>query len=159
MTYHFTTNPGESAAAFTASYGAFQRAALAQEPSYRVRGALPDGFDSTTKSMRTLCPGARLGYCLRHALHKLPDKLIGVSASVRQRVRSQFHALLHRWRQRTSLRVVALGQRLRRFADHITATVGEEDGERVRNWFKEKKAGWYAVLADPQMPASSTLLD
>jgi hypothetical protein len=60
---------------------------------------------------------------------------------------------------RTSLRVVALGQRLRRFADHITATVGEEHGERVRNGFKEKNAGWYAVLEDPQMPTRSTLLD
>jgi hypothetical protein len=157
--WHLGYSASKSAAAFTASYGAFQRAALEHEPSYRVRGALTDGFDSTTKSMRTLFPGARLGYCLRHALNKLPDKLIGVSASVRQSVRSQFHALLHRCRQRTSLRVVALGQRLRRFADHITATVGEEHGARVRNWFKDKKAGWYAVLEDPQMPASSTLLD
>jgi hypothetical protein len=55
--------------------------------------------------------------------------------------------------------VVALGQRLRRFVDHLTATVGEEHGERVRHWFQEKKAGWYAVLADPQMPAMSTVLD
>jgi hypothetical protein len=157
--WHLGYSASKSAAAFTASYGAFQRAALEHEPSYRVRGALTDGFDSTTKSMRTLFPGARLGYCLRHALNKLPDKLIGVSASVRQSVRSQFHALLHRCRQRTSLRVVALGQRLRRFADHITATVGEEHGARVCNWFKDKKAGWYAVLEDPQMPASSTLLD
>jgi hypothetical protein len=37
--------------------------------------------------------------------------------------------------------------------------VGEEHGERVRNWFQEKKAGWYAVLADPQMSARSTVLD
>jgi len=37
--------------------------------------------------------------------------------------------------------------------------LGEEHGERVRNWFQHKKAGWYAVLADPKMPASSTLLD
>jgi hypothetical protein len=36
--------------------------------------------------------------------------------------------------------------------------VGEEHGERVRSWFQAKKAGWYTVLADPQMPASSTLL-
>ena len=157
--WHLGYSDSKSAAAFTKSYGVFQRAALAHEPSYRVRGALTDGFDSTTKSMRTLFPGARLGTCLRHALNKLPDKLIGVSASVRQSVRSQFHTLLHRCRQRTSLRVVALGQRLRRFADHITATVGEEHGERVRNWFKDKKAGWYAVLEDPQMPSSSTLLD
>jgi len=53
-------------------------------PSYRVQGALIDGFDSTTKSMRTLFPGARLGYCLRHALNKLPDKLVGLAAPVRQ---------------------------------------------------------------------------
>jgi hypothetical protein len=144
--WHLGYSASKSAVAFTASYGAFQRAALEHEPSYRVRGALTDGFDSTTKSMRTLFPGARLGTCLRHALNKLPDKLIGVSASVRQSVRSQCHTLLHRCRQRTSLRVVALGQRLRRFADHITATVGEEHGERIRNWFKEKKAGCVVCL-------------
>ena len=74
-------------------------------------------------------------------------------------MRSTFHTLLYRCRRRTSLRVVALGQRLRRFADHIAATVGADHGERVRRWFQDKKAGWYAVLADPQMPASSTLLD
>ena len=58
--------------------GRFNARPLQQEPSYQVRGALTDGFDSTTKSMRTLFPGARLGYCLRHALNKLPDKLIGL---------------------------------------------------------------------------------
>ena len=84
---------------------------------------------------------------------------MGLSAPVRKGLRSKFHSLLHRCRQRTSLRVVALGQRLRHFADHITAAVGQEHGERVRTWFKDKKAGWYAVLADPKMPASSTLLD
>jgi hypothetical protein len=31
-----------------------------------------------------------------------------------------------------------LGQSLRRFADHITATVGEDQGERVRSWFQDK---------------------
>jgi hypothetical protein len=107
-----------------------------------VRGALTDGFDSTVSSLRTLFPGARLGYCLRHALNKLPDKLIGVSASVRQGLRSQFHALLHRCRQRTSLQVVALGQRLRHCAARITTTVGEAYGTRVRQWFQDKKAGW-----------------
>jgi transposase-like protein len=157
--WHLGYSASKSAAAFTESYGAFQRAALEHEPSYQVRGALTDGFDSTVNSMRTLFPGARLGYCLRHALNKLPDKLIGVSASVRQRLRSKFHALLHRCRQRKSLRVVALGQRLRHFADRITTTVGEEQGERVRHWFQDKKAGWYTVLADPQMPAMSTVLD
>src|ERR671925_151436 len=87
--WHLGYSASQSAAAFTESYGVFQRAALEHEPSYQVRGALTDGFDSTTKSLRTLFPGARLGYCLRHALNKLPDKLIGVSTSVRQGLRSQ----------------------------------------------------------------------
>src|SRR5262245_26191750 len=156
---HLGYSDSKSAVAFTASYGVFQRAALQHEPSYQVRGALTDGFDSTVSSMRTLFPGARLGFCLRHALNKLPDKLVGVSASVRQGLRSQFHALLHRCRQRKSLRVVALGQHLRHFADRITTTLGEAHGERVRQWFQAKKAGWYTVLADPQMPAMSTVLD
>ena len=157
--WHLGYSESKSAAAFTESYGAYQRAALQQEPSYRVRGALTDGFDSTTKSMQTLFPTARLGFCLRHALNKLPDKLIGVSAPVRQELRAKFHALLHRCRQRKALRVFALGQRLRHFADHLTTTLGQEHGERVRHWFEAKKAGWYAVLAAPKMPASSTLLD
>jgi hypothetical protein len=157
--WHLGYSASKSAVAFTESYGEFQRAALAHEPSYQVQGALIDGFDSTTKSMQTLFPGARLGYCLRHALNKLPDKLVGLAAPVRQGLRSKFHTLLHRCRQRTSLRVVSLGQRLRRFAGHITTTVGKEHGERVRHWFQEKKAGWYAVLEDPKMPAMSTVLD
>jgi hypothetical protein len=157
--WHLGYSESKSTAAFTESYGGFQRTALEHEPSYQVRGALTDGFDSTVSSMRTLFPGARLGFCLRHALNKLPSKLLGVSASVRQGFRAKFHALLHRCRQRKSLRVVALGQRLRHFADHIATTVGEAHGTRVRQWFKDKKAGWYAVLADPQMPAMSTVLD
>jgi hypothetical protein len=157
--WHLGYSDSKSAAAFTGSSGAFQRAALEHEPSYQVRGALTDGFDSTVSSIQTLFPRARLGYCLRHALNKLPDKLSGVSASVRKGLRTKFHALLHRCRQRKSLRVVALGQHLRHFADRIATTVGEAHGERVRRWFETKKAGWYAVLADPKMPAMSTVLD
>jgi hypothetical protein len=29
----------------------------------------------------------------------------------------------------------------------------------VRQWFQDKKAGWYAVLEDVRMPVTSTLLD
>jgi len=65
--------------------------------------------------------------------------------------------LLSRARQRKGLRVFALGQRLRHFADHVAATAGSANGERVRRWMQEKKAGGYAVLADPQMPVTSTL--
>ena len=157
--WHLGYTEAASAAAFTQSYGAFQRSAAQQEPSYRVRGVLTDGFDSTTKSMRTLFPGARLGICLRHALLKLPKKLTAIASPVRKALRSQFHTLLYRARQRKGLRVFALGQRLRHFVDHVTTTAGTANGERVRCWFQDKKAGWYAVLADSQMPVTSTLLD
>jgi hypothetical protein len=157
--WHLGYTEGASAAAFTASYEAFQHAALHQEPTYRVRGILTDGFDSTVKSMRALFPGARLGNCFRHAINKLPAKLVAIASPARKALRSQFHTLLHRARQRKGLRVFALGQRLRHFVDHVTATAGTANGTRVQRWFQEKKMGWYAVLADPQMPVTSTLLD
>jgi hypothetical protein len=157
--WHLGYTEEASAAALTQSYGEFQRAAFHHEPSYRVRGILTDGFDSTTKSMRTLFPGARLGNCLRHAINKLPKNLAAIASPVRTALRSQFHTLLYRARQRKGLRVFALGQRLRHFADHVATTAGATNGARVRRWFQDKKAGWYAVLEDPQMPVTSTLLD
>jgi hypothetical protein len=157
--WHLGYTEEASAAALTQSYQAFQCAASQQEPSYRVRGVLTDGFDSTTKSMRTLFPGARLGFCLRHALNKLPKKLAAITSPVRKALRTQFHTLLHRARQRKSLRAFALGQRLRHFADHVAHTAGETNGKHVRQWFQDKKTGWYTVLEDPRMPATSTLLD
>ena len=84
---------------------------------------------------------------------------MAIASPVRKALRSQFHTLLYRVRQRKSLRVFALGQRLRHFADHVAHTAGEANGNRVRQWFQDKKAGWYAVLEDPQMPVTSTLLD
>src|SRR5882724_5575853 len=122
--WHLGYTTEASAAALTQSYGAFQHAAVQQEPSYRVKGVLTDGFDSTSKSMRTLFPGARLGNCLRHAINKLPKKLAAIASPVRTALRSQFHTLLSRARQRKSLRVFALGQRLRHFADHVATTAG-----------------------------------
>jgi len=92
--WHLGYTTETSAVAFTQSYRAFQQAALQREPSYRVKGVLTDGFDSTTKSMRTLFPGARLGTCLRHALLKLPKKLTAIASPVRQALRTQFHTLL-----------------------------------------------------------------
>src|SRR5499426_2126092 len=157
--WHLGYTEEASAAAFTQSYRVFQHAASQRDPAYRVRGVLTDGFDSTTSSMRTLFPGARLGICLRHAINKLPAKLVAIPSSVRKTLRSQFHTLLHRARQRKGLRVFALGQRLRYFVDHVAHSAGAANGERVRRWVQDKKAGWYAVLADPQMPVTSTLLD
>jgi hypothetical protein len=157
--WHLGYTEDASAAAFTQSYQEFQRVVLQHEPAYRVRGILTDGFDSTTKSMRTLFPGVRLGNCLRHALNKLPGKLTAIASPIRKALRSQFHTLLHQVRQRQGLRVFALGQRLRHFANDVARAAGKANGERVRRWFQDKKAGWYAVLEDPQMPVTSTLLD
>jgi len=69
-----------------------------------------------------LFPGARFGNCLRHALNKIPKKLMAIASPVHTALRSQFHRLLYRARQRKGLRVYALGQRLRHFTDHIAAT-------------------------------------
>jgi hypothetical protein len=157
--WHLGYTEEASAAALTQSYGEFRCAALQRESSYRVKGVRTDGFDSTTKSLRTLFPGARLGNCLRHALLKLPKKLAAITSPLRKVLRTRFHTLWYRARQRKGLRVFALGQRLRHFVDHVTATAGPANGERVRRWVQDKKAGWYAVLEDPQMPATSTLLD
>jgi hypothetical protein len=43
--------------------------------------------------------------------------------------------------------------------EHVAHTTGTANGARVRRWFQDKKAGWYAVLEDPRMPVTSTLLD
>ena len=158
--WHLGYTTEASAAALTQSYQMFQRAALQQEPAYQVRGILTDGFDSTTKSMRTLFPGARLGNCLRHALNKLPKKLMAVTSPVRKALRTQFHTLLYRARQRKGLRVFALGQRLRHFVDRVTTTAGAANGERVRRWFQEKlrrEAVWRNVVTPEgiQVPSES----
>ena len=150
--WHLGYTTEASAVAFTQSYGVFQRAASQQEPSYRVRGVLTDGFDSTTKSMHTLFPGVRIGTCFRHALLKLPKKLAAITSPVRKALRTQFHTLLYRARQRKSLRVFALGQRLRHYVNRVTTTAGMAHGTRVRCWIQDKKAGWYVVLEDPRCP-------
>src|SRR2546423_8693362 len=96
--WHLGYSASKSAAAFTASYGEFQCLANQEDPSYQVKGALTDGFDSTTSSIRALFPGARLGNDLRHALNKLPDKLIGLAAPGRQGLPAKFHTGVHRCR-------------------------------------------------------------
>src|SRR6266481_1218131 len=45
--WHLGYSASKSAAAFTASYGEFHRVASQEDPSYQVKGALTDGFDST----------------------------------------------------------------------------------------------------------------
>jgi hypothetical protein len=148
--WHLGYTEAASAVAFTQSYQAFQCAAYQQEPSYRVRGILTDGVDSTTKSRRMLFPGARLGNCLRHALNKLPKKLAAIASPVRKALRSQFHTLLHRARQRKGLRVFALGQRLRHFVDHVTTTAGAANGEMCPTLGPGQEGG---LVYGPRRPA------
>jgi hypothetical protein len=45
--WHLGYSESKRAAAFTESYGAFQRMASHTDPSYQVKGALTEGFDST----------------------------------------------------------------------------------------------------------------
>jgi hypothetical protein len=52
--WHLGDTEEASAAAFPQAYRAFQRAAVQQEPAYRVRGILTDGFDSTTSATSCL---------------------------------------------------------------------------------------------------------
>jgi hypothetical protein len=101
--WHLGYTTEASAAAFTASYGEFQRDASRQEPTYRVRGILTDGFDSTTSSLRTLFPGARLGTCLRHALLKLPKKLVAIASPVRKTLRMPEKRVGERLRSRNAI--------------------------------------------------------
>ena len=157
--WHLGETEHARAAACTQSSGAFPRAASQQEPSSRVKGGLTDGCDRTAQSLRTLFPGARLGNGLRHALNKLPAKLAAIASPVRKALRSQFHTLLYRARPRRGMRVFALGHRRRHLTDHVTHSAGVANGQRVRRWRQEKKAGWDGVLADPQMPVTATLLE
>lgn len=88
--WHLGDTKAASAAAWTQSDGEFQRAAFPQEPAYRVRGLLRDGYDSPINSVRTLFPGARLGHGLRHAINQLPGKLAALAAPVRTALRAPF---------------------------------------------------------------------
>lgn len=157
--WHMGYARDKSARAFEKSYRSFRQAALQHDPTYEVRGILGDGFESTRKSLGRLFPKARLGSCWLHAVMKLPGKLAAIPSEVRQRLSHRFAKLLFGSRQRKSLRVFTLGQQLRHFANTVSREAGEGNGDRVRQWFQDKKAGWYAVLEDPQMPVSSTVLD
>src|ERR1700758_230969 len=68
--WHLGYTEAASTAAFTQSYREFQQAPLQQEPSYRVRGILTDGFDSTTSSMRTLEDPRKAGHCMTSSTYR-----------------------------------------------------------------------------------------
>ena len=141
------------------SYGEFQRAAFQQEPTYRVRGILTDGFDSTTKSMRTLFPGARLGTaCATRSISSRRNSRPSRLPSAKPCARSSTPCCTGR----ASAKACACLRSASGYATLPTTSpprLGRPMAQRVRRWFQDKKAGWYAVLADPQMPVTSTLLD
>jgi len=82
--WHLGDTEAARTAALTQAYRAFPQAALQPEPWYRGRGSLTEGFDSTTRRMRPLCPAARVGNGLRHALNQLPGTLVAIASPVRK---------------------------------------------------------------------------
>ena len=67
--------------------------------------------------------------------------------------------LLFAGRQCKGLRMFSLSQKRRRFTATVTARAGAANGERVRQWFHDKKVGWYRLLEDRRMSVATTVLD
>ena len=108
--------------------------------------------------MRTLFPGARLGNCLRHAINETSEETGGYPVVCPQGLALAVSHPGTGARQRKSLRVFALGQRLRHFADHVAITAGPANGELVRRWFQDRKRAGMRCLKTPRC-VTSTLLD
>ena len=158
--WHLDYTEHASAAAFTESYAAFQRAASQQEPSYRVRGILTDGFEQHPQEPADAVSWER-AWAIACAMRS-PSSPRNWRRSRRRSARPcahNFTACLYRARQRKGLRVFALGQRLRRFADHVAATAGAANGPARAALVPGQEGGLVCGIADPQMPVTSTLLD
>lgn len=157
--WHLGYVTDKSAAAFKRSYGKFRQSAQYVDPDYRVNGILTDGFESTIKSLRSLFPSARIGNCILHAAKKVNGKIKAVSSSLREDLSFQFYDLFRKAQEKKGLIVFSFSQKLRRFAEKVKKVADTENGERISEWIEEKKAGWFALLEDANMPATSTLLD
>lgn len=160
---HLIWHPGysedKSAASFEQSYGQFQQAALNISPSWKVRGILTDGFESTIGSMRRLFPGASVGNCILHAAKKICQKLRTVPSAVRDRLSRLFWRIFQESREKKGLRVFSFGRRLRRFAEKVRETAGTANGDRIAERIKEKKAGWFSLFKSPEMPVTTARPD
>lgn len=159
VVWHLGYTEDKSADAFAGSYGQFQQAALVIDPEYLPRGILTDGFESTRKSLRNLFPVTALGNCLRHATHRVGSKLKSVGKSLRDDLSEQFSRLFDDRTEAKENKVRSLGQKLRRFAEKVSQIAGQDNGERLRQWFGRKKDGWYVLFRDTDIPAISTSLD
>lgn len=159
LIWHLGYTDDKSADAFEASYGQFQQATQTVEPDYQPQGILTDGFESTRKSLGILFPATPLGNCLRHAANRVGSKLKSVSHTLRDTLCEQFYDLFEDRIEPKANKVRSLGQKLRRFAEKVNCLAGRENGQRIRQWIVRKKEGWYVLLRNPELPATSTLLD
>jgi len=157
--WHLGYTSSKSVSAFAASYGEFQQAALAIDPSYQVQGILTDGFDSTKKSLGRLFPFAKLANCFLHATFKLPAQIKGVTKAIRQTLSGQFRQIFFVNNARKTANHRSLGQRLRRFIEDVTHLAGADNGQRVRKWVERKKVGWHVLFADAFIPKTTTPID
>jgi hypothetical protein len=157
--WHLGYTEDKSADAFEISYGQFQQAVHTVEPDYQPQDILTDGFESTRKSLHHLFPAASLGNCLRHATNRVASKLKAVTQTVREAFSEQFCYLFEDRTEPKANQVRSLGQKLRRFAEKVSRVTGRENGDRIRQWIGRKKDGWYVLLRNPELPATSTLLD
>ena len=157
--WHLGYTQNKTAQAFEKSYAQFQQASQEIEADYQPKAILTDAFESTRKSLRKLFPTSKLGNCLMHATHQVSTKLKAVSKSVRHSFSHQFYKLFEERSENKTHKIRALGQKLRRFTEKVTKLTGQENGELIRQWITRKKAGWYALFKDPNLPATSTLLD
>ncbi len=159
LIWHLGYTDDKSADAFEASYGQFQQATQTVEPDYQPQGILTDGFESTRKSLGILFPATPLGNCLRHAANRVGSKLKSVSHTLRDTLCEQFYDLFEDRIEPKANKVRSRGQKLRRFAEKVNCLAGRENGQRIRQWIVRKKEGWYVLLRNPELPATSTLLD
>ena len=144
--------------AFTQSYQEFQRAAVHPEPSYRVKGVLIDGFDSTTRVCGRCSQGRTwaLACATRSSSSRRtwwPSVLLSVRHSARRSTPS--------CTEHGSARACACLHSASGYATLPTTSPLRRGRPTVHVYGVgfSTSAGWYAVLAAPQMPATSTLLD
>ena len=156
--WHLGYTEEASAAAFTQSYQEFQRAASQQEPSYRVRGSSPMASTAPPRVCgRSSLERAWATACATRSTSSRRNSRPSRRLSARPCARSSTPCCTGRASGR------ACGC-LRWASGYATLPTTSPPRlgwpmARVRRWFQDKKAGWYAVLADPQMPVTSTLLD
>ena len=160
---HLIWHPGytadKSADSFEESYRLFREAGLRINPSWKVRGILTDGFESTVGSMKNLFPGAVIGNCILHAARKAGQKLRGLPSAVREKLSRLFYNIFKQSREKKGLKVFSFGQKLRRFAEKVGEAAGAAGRERISEWIKRKKTGRFNLFKSPDMPVTTARID